>query len=706
MLRVKKILEEILPKTREVSPEQMEAYRKAECDGAIIYEEYSSKDCLYCLNCGTVYSAQDAGGTACPTCHNNVIRGSRARNSSDLVYRSIEKIDGFIVIKDSTLAYRESMDSGSHVSLTYEECIVVQKKDIGCFYNRPVYENYQLIGYEWGRVKSFSNRYRASIHTKCMEFDEEALKDDLFDAVRPTIRTLGLHKMAELLLGTTRTEKSSDVVCPEFDESLISYRQDGLATRHELYEREEELEFGTPLVRYHLWCTQCGKYSTAIQAKRSYLSRECLHCRGKAGHLTSSGLNYFLTPQEGDDGTMLLRIDEGYHTAYTDDPLKVGEDLNVKYRLEIGETSYVYITLDGKAHLFDKKGKPKEKLDIKTNRYDRTTLKFTCTEEHREVILNNTAVKRTGFVEYFTACETFDLHYFNAMQISPYTEMFSKMGLVSLVLDLMYETDSKKIPAYIRHPDDKSPIKKLTKPQLKELIKHDCGLEQFVQYIQVFKKDSTTMYSDFHYIARQSHLRHILDVLRVGVPGMTVKKMREYIDRVDEAQCCSPGESAQLWADYLRMLKQLECDLTDSSLIYPNSLKREHDKAARKVTQVADEKLAAQFRKRAEENEWCSWANDSFKVLIPHEITELYEEGRKLHHCVGTYGKAVVSGNCTIAFIRRVEEADMPFCTVEIRNKRIVQARGISNRPATGIPKVKGFMEKWAKEKGLTLDVA
>lgn len=706
MLRAKKILEEILPKTREVTSKQMEEYRKSECDGAVIYEEYSSQDRLHCLNCGTVYSTQDTGGTACPTCHNNVIRGSRARNSHDLVYRSIELIDGFVVIKDSTLVYSESIDQGSYVSLSYAECIVVQKRDIGYFYYRPIYENRQLIGYEWSRTKLVTNRYRAGVNTKCMEFDDDVLKDDMFDAVRPTVRTLLLSKMAELISAAVKTEDVSDIICPPFDESLIAYPQDGLATRHELYERVEELEPDNPLVRYHLWCTCCRKYSSVIQARRSYPSLDCPHCRNKEGRMISTGLNYFLTPQDGDDGTMLLRIDEGYRVAYAEEPFKVGEDLNVKYRLDIGETSYVYITLDGKAHLFDKNGNSKEKLNINTTRYKKSTLNFVCTEKQREMILNNTAVKRTGFIEYYDRSEKLDVHYFNAMQVSPFVEMFSKMGLASLVLDLMYEADQKKIPAYLQNPDDKCPIKKLTKLQMKELIKHDCGLEKLIQYIQVFKKDNTAMYSDFDYIARQSHSRHILDVLRVGVPGMTVKKMREYIDRVDEAQCCPQSESAQLWADYLRMLKQLDCDLTDSSLIYPNSLKREHDKAARKVTQVADEKMAEQFRRRAEENEWYAWTDDAFKVLIPHEITELYEEGRKLHHCVGSYGMAVANGDCTIAFIRRAEEADLPFCTVEIRGKRIVQARGISNRPATGIPKVKGFMEKWAKEKGLALDVA
>lgn len=54
-----------------------------------------------------------------------------------------------------------------------------------------------------------------------------------------------------------------------------------------------------------------------------------------------------------------------------------------------------------------------------------------------------------------------------------------------------------------------------------------------------------------------------------------------------------------------------------------------------------------------------------------------------------------------IAFIRKQSEVDTPLCTIEIRQDTIVQARGMSNRPAENIPKMKGFINAWAKNKGL-----
>lgn len=52
-------------------------------------------------------------------------------------------------------------------------------------------------------------------------------------------------------------------------------------------------------------------------------------------------------------------------------------------------------------------------------------------------------------------------------------------------------------------------------------------------------------------ISRTDHC-HLMNILRMKVPEMTVKKIREYLGRVDEVQCCPVEESAQLWSGYLR----------------------------------------------------------------------------------------------------------------------------------------------------------
>lgn len=411
--------------------------------------------------------------------------------------------------------------------------------------------------------------------------------------------------------------------------------------------------------------------------------------------------SYWVTPQEYDDGTMLLRVDEGiYRAEFVGEHIR-GVDPVIEHTLEICRVFYVYVLLTGKAVIFNADGDVIDKTGI-ISRISRGAQiqHYICSDEQKDLIVNNKAMKRTGFVEYVNNVSQMDIRYFDALQKIPSLEMISKMGLHQLVSDLIY-ADDKDIPGYLKKEDKGTGIKRLTKPQMQSLIQSGCHLSQFVAYMQISKKDSEVLYEDFHWIESRAHSRHIIDVLRVKIPNMTVKKMRDYLDHVDEAQCCPVSESAQLWADYVRMLRDLDCDLTDKHLIFPNSLKREHDKAARKITQVKDEKLNAVFRERAASNDKYAWENEEFKVLIPHDISELYEEGRKLSHCVGIYGKVVAEGRSVVAFIRKATDVDTPLCTIEIRQNAIVQARGMSNRPAENIPKMKTFIKAWAANKGL-----
>lgn len=483
----------------------------------------------------------------------------------------------------------------------------------------------------------------------------------------------------------------------------ITYDTNKAIITHQLATRKEYAVNSSEMYRLHGWCTKCGKYGQKLENRSYSMGYNCPHCKEYSGNYgrTSNCLNFFITPQEFEDGTMLLRVDEGIYRAEFVGEHIYGVDPELTYKLEICRVFYVYVMLTGKALIFNSDGVVIDKTGI-DNRIVRgiQVQHYICSDEQKELILNNKAVKRTGFVEYTNGIKEIDLRYFDALQKIPSLEMISKMGLHQLVHDLIY-ADDKDIPGYLEKEDKGTGIKRLTKPQMQSLIQSSCHLTQFVAYMQISKKDTEAMFEDFQWISSQSHSRHILDVLRVKIPNMTVKKMREYLEHVDEAQCCPVNESAQLWADYVRMLRDLDCDLTDKHLIFPNSLKREHDKAARKMTQVKDEKLNATFRERAVKNDKYAWENEEFKVLIPHDISELYEEGRKLSHCVGTYGKMVAEGRSVVAFIRKATDVDTPLCTIEIRQNAIVQARGMSNRPAENIPKMKTFIKAWAADKGL-----
>lgn len=82
---------------------------------------------------------------------------------------------------------------------------------------------------------------------------------------------------------------------------------------------------------------------------------------------------------------------------------------------------------------------------------------------------------------------------------------------------------------------------------------------------------------------------------------------------------------------------------------------------------------------------------------------ELSDEGAALRHCVGGYIQRMAEGKTAIFFIRRTDAPELPFFTLELQDKRVVQCRTEQNRSYTSEPAVKEFVDLWMKtvvEKG------
>ncbi|EIV0116051.1 PcfJ domain-containing protein, partial [Enterococcus faecalis] len=67
-----------------------------------------------------------------------------------------------------------------------------------------------------------------------------------------------------------------------------------------------------------------------------------------------------------------------------------------------------------------------------------------------------------------------------------------------------------------------------------------------------------------------------------------------------------------------------------------------------------------------------------------------------LHHCVGSqrYLEQHKQGATTIVFIRKKEEPNLPYFTLEYRNQQVTQIQGKSNRQE--VPeKIKQAVRQW-----------
>ena len=92
------------------------------------------------------------------------------------------------------------------------------------------------------------------------------------------------------------------------------------------------------------------------------------------------------------------------------------------------------------------------------------------------------------------------------------------------------------------------------------------------------------------------------------------------------------------------------------------------------------------------------------RVVELLDANALFDEGRRLHHCVGSYAYACSSGRCAIFSMRVGQAGDIaPRVTIEVlpREGQIVQARGACNRPPTA--QEGRWLRQWAGEARLAI---
>ena len=128
---------------------------------------------------------------------------------------------------------------------------------------------------------------------------------------------------------------------------------------------------------------------------------------------------------------------------------------------------------------------------------------------------------------------------------------------------------------------------------------------------------------------------------------------------------------------------------------YPRDLKAAHDRLVKAVKYKEDEAINLGITARLSELNQYSYEDEERGLMIfpAHSQSELIEEGKILDHCVGGYAKSYSEGETNIFFIRRSEEPDKPYFTLEYKNGAINQNRGYDNQDPP--LEVVGFASEW-----------
>lgn len=114
---------------------------------------------------------------------------------------------------------------------------------------------------------------------------------------------------------------------------------------------------------------------------------------------------------------------------------------------------------------------------------------------------------------------------------------------------------------------------------------------------------------------------------------------------------------------------------------------------------LKDSKKTQRFQKRAKTLKKHFYGNDSFSIVCPKTPKELVKEGRRLKHCVGDYVNKMIKGKALIFFLRKNEELEKPYFTIEVTSKgKIKQVHGFDNCDIDRDSPEYKFLKKWAKK--------
>lgn len=114
---------------------------------------------------------------------------------------------------------------------------------------------------------------------------------------------------------------------------------------------------------------------------------------------------------------------------------------------------------------------------------------------------------------------------------------------------------------------------------------------------------------------------------------------------------------------------------------YPKNFLTTHKIACRNYNRLKEHFEEMDFQKRIDKT--LEYTCDDYKFIYPTTTQDIKDEAMQQNNCVASYIKKVIDGQCHILFMRKKDDLDHSLVTIEVRDNKIVQAKGKFNRDVT-----------------------
>lgn len=296
--------------------------------------------------------------------------------------------------------------------------------------------------------------------------------------------------------------------------------------------------------------------------------------------------------------------------------------------------------------------------------------------------------------------------YFAAYSILPLIESLEKTGKAILVDEIVKDTGSEEIRR-LRWIDrtaatvsgmlgiTRKQYRLLNNPTVEEIracrVLNQHGIEA----------DGISIYRIVNYTRDYSTEGDLQKILGY----MPLRKFLKYTEGKEKY------DFRNYYFDYLRMGEILGYDFGNDFVLFPRDIKKAHDEAVniingrnrKKQLAIAAEKDEGIRKMEKKIRRKFTYQDERYLIRPAKTNCEIVKEGQDQHICVGngTYRERMEKGESYILFLRRRNEPDKPFYTVEITpDYKILQRRGKYNKAKEEKESVDQFLKKFLEVKG------
>jgi hypothetical protein len=166
-------------------------------------------------------------------------------------------------------------------------------------------------------------------------------------------------------------------------------------------------------------------------------------------------------------------------------------------------------------------------------------------------------------------------------------------------------------------------------------------------------------------------------------------------------------ENWYAYTDYLRICVQMkdEIDRPRWKFSSTRELKNSHDEMVYLYNMKEDEMLEKKTREGFEKakKRWTGldYTEDEFSVIMPETAVDIAKEGLVLNHCVKSYIEDVIAGKTNIFFIRKTDDLQTPFYTLEVKDNKLRQCHGFNNCNVCTVAGLEDFIRRYCAEKNI-----